>query len=109
MWHGGGGAARRTNLMRRLELAVLAVITLAYLGVATLYAVKTPAWQVPDEPAHYNYIAQIAASGCCLTLKPGDWDNAYLNAIKAAKFSAESLQGRLDTVRYEDHQPPLYY
>ncbi len=93
----------------RLPVFVLALIVLAYLVIATLYAVKTPAWQVPDEPAHYNYIAQIARNGCCLKLQPGDWDNDYLEAIKAAKFSPASLQNRLDTVRYEDHQPPLYY
>ncbi|MDI6834774.1 MAG: MarR family winged helix-turn-helix transcriptional regulator, partial [Rhizobiaceae bacterium] len=31
-----------------------------YLALASLYAIRTPAWQAPDEPAHYNYIRQIA-------------------------------------------------
>ncbi len=91
------------------QLATLALIVVAYLVVATLYAVKTPAWQVPDEPAHYNYARQVAMNGCCPVLQPGDWDNNYLDSIKAQKFSTASLQGRLDTVQYEDHQPPLYY
>src|SRR5258708_2212458 len=91
------------------QLATLALIVVAYLVVATLYAVKTPAWQVPDEPAHYNYARQVATNGCCPVLQPGDWDNNYLDSIKAQKFSTASLQGRLDTVQYEDHQPPLYY
>ncbi len=95
--------------MRRTRLAALALIVLAYLVIAALYAVKTPAWQVPDEPAHYNYVAQVAANGCCPKLEPGDWDNAYLESIKAARFSPASLQGRLNTIQYEDHQPPLYY
>ena len=96
-------------MTRRIQLVAVALITLAYLVIATLYAVKTPAWQVPDEPAHYNYVAQVATNGCCPKLQPGDWDNAYLESIKAAKFSPASLQGRLNTIQYEDHQPPLFY
>lgn len=91
------------------NVVLLALIVLAFLVIGALYATKTPAWQVPDEPAHYNYVAQVARNGCCPTLQMGDWDNDYLNAIKAAKFSPESINGRLDTIRYEDHQPPLYY
>jgi 4-amino-4-deoxy-L-arabinose transferase-like glycosyltransferase len=92
-----------------LNHALLTLIVLAYLGIAALYAIRTPAWQVPDEPAHYNYVAQVAAQGCCPIIQMGDWDNAYLDSIKAAKFAPESLKGRLNTVEYEDHQPPLYY
>jgi 4-amino-4-deoxy-L-arabinose transferase-like glycosyltransferase len=88
---------------------VLLLILVGYLAVGTLYAVKTPAWQVPDEPAHYNYVAQISKQGCCPVIAPGDWDNAYLETIKAAHFAPEALAGRLNTVRYENHQPPLYY
>jgi 4-amino-4-deoxy-L-arabinose transferase-like glycosyltransferase len=87
----------------------LALIVSGYLLIGALYAANTPAWQVPDEPAHYNYVAQVAAHGCCPIIAEGDWDNAYLEAIKAARFAPESLAGRLDTVQYEDHQPPLYY
>ena len=88
---------------------LLALIVSGYLFISALYAANTPAWQVPDEPAHYNYVAQVAAHGCCPVIAEGDWDNAYLEAIKAARFSPEALSGRLDTVQYEDHQPPLYY
>jgi 4-amino-4-deoxy-L-arabinose transferase-like glycosyltransferase len=87
----------------------LALIVSGYLIISALYATNTPSWQVPDEPAHYNYIAQVAAHGCCPIIAEGDWDNAYLEAIKAARFAPEALAGRLDTVQYEDHQPPLYY
>src|SRR5260221_2597125 len=95
--------------LKRFHLFLLALIVLAYLVIAMLYAVKTPAWEVPDEPAHYNYVRQVATNGCCPVIEPGDWDNDYLNAIKAQKFSDASLTGRLDTIQYEDHQPPLYY
>lgn len=95
--------------MKRQINPCFALIVLAYLGIGSLYALLTPAWQAPDEPAHYNYVAQVAQSGCCPVIAAGDWDNAYLEQIKAAKFAPEALHGRLDTVQYEDHQPPLYY
>src|SRR5260221_78723 len=97
------------TLLKRFHLFLLALIVLAYLVIATLYAVKTPAWEVPDEPAHYNYVRQVATNGCCPVIEPGDWNNDYLETIKADKFSAASLNGQLDTIQYEDHQPPLYY
>ncbi len=100
--------------MRRFERdlfswALLAVIVAGYLGIAALYAIKTPAWQVPDEPAHYNYVAQLVHTGNIPVLQSGDWNNDYLNAIKAAGFKPSALDNKLDTVRYEDSQPPLFY
>lgn len=95
--------------MKRQISPRLILILLAYLGIGSLYALLTPAWQAPDEPAHYNYVAQVAQSGCCPVIAAGDWDSAYLEQIKAAKFAPEALHGRLHTVQYEDHQPPLYY
>lgn len=82
---------------------------LAYLVIASLYALLTPLWQVPDEPAHYNVVRQVATNGCCPIIALGDWDQAYLEAIKAARFSEEAIAGRLESIQYEDHQPPLYY
>ncbi len=90
----------------KAALAFLGVIVAAYLGVGALYAVYTPPWQAPDEPAHYNYIAQVAGAGCCPVIAPGDWDAAYLEALKAAQFPEDA---DLSPIEYEDHQPPLYY
>ena len=91
--------------MKRDRLT-LALIVLIYLSVATLYAVKTPDWQVPDEPAHYNYIRQLATEGQWPVLQPGDYDQSYLARLTGERFPPElSLQA----VEYEDHQPPLYY
>ncbi len=87
---------------------LLALILIIYFIVGGLFAIKTPAWQAPDEPAHYNYIVQVAYNGCCPKIEPGDWDSAYLDQLKAAKF-APDLLAKLPTVQYEDHQPPLYY
>jgi len=88
--------------------AALALIITLYFVVGGLFAVRTPAWQAPDEPAHYHYVAQIAGNGCCPVIQDGDWDSAYLESMKAAQFAPETLT-RIDTVQYEDHQPPLYY
>src|SRR5688572_4395090 len=86
----------------------LMFILMAYIVVAGLFALHTPPWQAPDEPAHYNYAAQVAQSSCCPTIELGDWDSDYLDQLKGARFAPELL-GRLDSVQYEDHQPPLYY
>ncbi len=91
-----------------LQRALFFLLLIAYLIVGTLYAVRTPDWQVPDEPAHYNYVAQVATNGCCPVLEPGDWDSAYLETIKGARFAPEAL-GDFAAIQYEDHQPPLYY
>lgn len=93
---------------RRLERALLLAILLAYAVLAILYATRTPAWQVPDEPAHYNYTRQVAESGCCPVLTAEDWDAEYLAALTSTGFEPSRLE-RLDAVQYEDHQPPLYY
>lgn len=91
--------------MRRTEYVGLGLLLLAYLTLGTLFAVRTPVWQAPDEPAHYNYIRQLA-EGDLPVIEPGDWDQAYLNQIVGAEFDpAYSIA----EITYEDWQPPLYY
>ncbi len=91
-----------------IERTLLALIFIGYSVIAALFAIRTPAWQTPDEPAHYNYVAQVATQGCCPVIQAGDWDSPYLEQLKAARFAPELLT-RFDTIQYEDHQPPLYY
>lgn len=91
-----------------VERAAAAVILLVYAVLAALYALLTPAWQVPDEPAHYNYIRQVAAEGCCPALTADDWDADYLATLTGSGFAPQHLE-KLASVQYEDHQPPLYY
>jgi 4-amino-4-deoxy-L-arabinose transferase-like glycosyltransferase len=86
--------------------SVLALIVVAYLLVGTLYAVKTPDWQVPDEPAHYNYIRQLAEERRLPVLESGDYDQDYLARLTSERFPPELS---LISVEYEDWQPPLYY
>lgn len=93
---------------KKIEQALLIIILVGYFLVAGLFAIHTPAWQTPDEPAHYNYVAQVAGQGCCPQIAPGDWDASYLDTLKAAHFRADLLD-ELVSIQYEDHQPPLYY
>ena len=81
-------------------------ILLVYLVAGTLYAVLTPQWQAPDEPAHYNYIRHLANESTFPELTAGCYNQAYLNELTSRRFPA---QLSIDSVCYEYHQPPLYY
>jgi 4-amino-4-deoxy-L-arabinose transferase-like glycosyltransferase len=85
---------------------LLPVIILLAFALGALYAIYTPAWQAPDEPAHYNYVKYLATTHRFPVLKPGDYPAGYLEEIKAARFPPELP---IDPLRYEFHQPPLYY
>ncbi len=81
----------------------LVIIVAAYLILGTLFATRIPVWQMPDEPAHYNYIKQLVQTGRIPVIEKGDW---------IVGFSPPGPDKRdLDIVplTYEDHQPPLYY
>lgn len=99
---------RRQSDTGYVERVALGALVAMYLVLAGLYAVRTPDWQAPDEPAHYNYVRQIADEGRLPVIAPGDWQQDYQEALKASGFAPELLD-RLDTIQYEDHQPPLYY
>ncbi|MBN1641499.1 MAG: DUF2142 domain-containing protein [Anaerolineae bacterium] len=93
-------------MSRTHERALLAATLVAFLILGTLYAVLTPAWQVPDEPAHYNYVRYLVEQRRFPELRVGDYDQAYLDAITHERFPAD---WSIDAIRYEYHQPPLYY
>lgn len=84
----------------------LALILLVYLALATLYAVNVPAWQAPDEPAHFNYIHELASTGQIPVLRLGDYDEAYIRLLTSQRFPPELS---IASLRYEAHQPPAYY
>ncbi|MCS7282349.1 MAG: glycosyltransferase family 39 protein [Anaerolineae bacterium] len=77
-----------------------------YLVLGTLFALYTPPWQVPDEPAHYNYIRALATERALPVIEPGDYDQEYLSRLTALRFPPGLS---IAPLRYEDHQPPLYY
>lgn len=99
--------AGRLRSPRWVLPSLLMILTL-YAVVAVSYATATPPWQAPDEPAHYNVVRQLAETGAYPLIEQGDWNQAYLEQLKSARFAPELL-ARLDTVQFEDHQPPLYY
>jgi 4-amino-4-deoxy-L-arabinose transferase-like glycosyltransferase len=86
--------------------ALLAAILLIYLVLGVLFAVYTPRWQAPDEPAHYNYVRFLAENRRFPVLQMGDYPHEYLEEIKGRRFPPDLS---IDPIRYEYHQPPLYY
>lgn len=89
-----------------LAKAVLGLIVAVYCALGLTYAVQTPRWETPDEPAHYNYVVDIAEKHRLPVLQMGDYPQEYLEEIKAAKFPPHMS---IEAIRYESHQPPLYY
>jgi 4-amino-4-deoxy-L-arabinose transferase-like glycosyltransferase len=85
---------------------LLLLIIAGYLVAGALYARLTPPWQAPDEPAHYNYVRYLVEEGRLPVLRMGDYPHLYLEEIKAKRFPPEMS---IDPLRYEFHQPPLYY
>ncbi len=102
----GDGPPVRYNPPVPRPRLLLFLILLVYLAIGALYAIETPAWQVPDEPAHYNYIRHLVEQRRLPVLQPGDYDAPYLERLKAERFPPHLP---IDSVRYEAWQPPLYY
>ncbi|MBI5054204.1 MAG: hypothetical protein HZB52_13210, partial [Chloroflexi bacterium] len=75
---------------------ILAFIIALYFLIGIQYAALTPAWQVPDEPAHYNFIKHIAQNGSLPELKKGDYDQNYLARLTGEKFPSDLS---IDSVR----------
>ncbi len=95
--------------LRRLRSApgvAPTLLVLAYLTLGVAYALRTPLWQNPDEPAHFNYVHQLATGGGIPVLQMGDYDQAYQDRLVAEHFPPGLP---VDRVRYEGHQPPLFY
>lgn len=90
----------------RLIKIGLGLLLAIYAVLGSAYALTTPVWQNPDEPAHYNYVKHLAQGEGLPILQPGDYDQRYLEELKAARFPADMPVDRLG---YEFHQPPLYY
>jgi len=87
-------------------LILLTITIVLTIGIGTSYAVLTPTWQIPDEPAHYNYVRSLAEGRGLPVLEKGDYDQEYLRRLTSEGFPAELS---VEALEYEDHQPPLYY
>ena len=95
-------------MSRRTTYGLLAITALLYLFLGWRYTVQTPRWQVPDEPAHYNYIRQLAENQRFPVIEMGDWDSEYQQQLLDSGFDPQ-VTGEIHRIEYEDHQPPLYY
>lgn len=103
MPHSAGALGDRPGAAR--QLLPLFILHIAYLAVAALYATQTPPWQAPDEPAHYNYVRQLAQGNLPL-IEASDYDEQYRSEIVSSKFPPHLA---IEPLSYEDWQPPLYY
>ncbi len=95
--------ARRAN---RPAVAAFWIIVATYVAIGSLYALRTPVYNAPDEPAHANYVRTLSRGEGLPVLVAGDWDLALLEELKARRFPEGS---DVRAIRYEAHQPPLYY
>ncbi|TAK23247.1 MAG: hypothetical protein EPO26_08295 [Chloroflexota bacterium] len=92
--------------MRNAHHGIFAGILVLYLAIGALYATRIGPYNAPDEPAHANYVRHVAETGTLPILAAGDWDSDLLERLKASRFPPGS---DVSTIRYESHQPPLYY
>ncbi len=96
---------RSLSRSRSPDVILLALLML-HLMLGILFATRTPLWQVPDEPAHFNVIRHIAETGRLPVLEMGDYPADYLEEIKSQRFPPTMS---IEPIAYEAHQPPLYY
>jgi 4-amino-4-deoxy-L-arabinose transferase-like glycosyltransferase len=89
-----------------VQLLALLAIVLIYLALGIAWARVTPAWDNPDEPAHWNYIVHLASGQSLPILRRGDDAQQLVDRLKSARFPPGS---DISTILYESHQPPLYY
>ncbi len=81
----------------------LAIILATYLVIGGLFSARVPAWQNPDEPAHWNYTRQFVQTGRLPVIEPADWD------VKLVPLGPDQRDVPVERLTYEDHQPPLFY
>jgi 4-amino-4-deoxy-L-arabinose transferase-like glycosyltransferase len=92
------------NLRRIGPLGLyLAPILFLYIVIGTLFAIRIPAWQTPDEPAHYNYVKQLAQTGTLPVIEPSDWTPGLV------PIGPDNRNVAVERITYEDHQPALFY
>jgi 4-amino-4-deoxy-L-arabinose transferase-like glycosyltransferase len=89
-----------------LQVGLLACMVAVYLALAIGWNLATPPFDNPDEPAQWNYVRFVADTARLPVLRVGDDPQQLVDRLKTARFPAGQS---IDTIRYESHQPPLYY
>lgn len=81
-----------------------------HVGLSGLYLRALPAFNWPDEPAHFNYVSRLAEGRGLGVMEPSVWRPDELERLKRDHFeSIDPLGDEIAAIRYEAHQPPLYY
>jgi hypothetical protein len=75
----------------------LVLIGLVYCVLSLLYAVLTPPWEAPDEPAHYLYISQLSSR----------WRPPPESSVR--QTTSVTRDHAYVSSNYEWYQPPLGY
>ncbi len=91
--------------MEELSRWYLTPIMGAYVVLGILFSLMVPAWEAPDEPAHYNYVRQLA-DWQFPVMTNSDYDQAYQSEVIGADFDPTYS---VEPFSYQDYQPPLYY
>jgi hypothetical protein len=92
--------------MATVRSPLFIMILLVYLIAGGLYAFLTPAWQAPDEPAHYNYVRHLVSKPGFPKLAAHCYNQTYLTELTTRRFPPDMS---VDSLCYEFHQPPFYY
>ena len=76
------------------------------------YQTSLPLFNWPDEPAHFNYVRRLAEGRFLDVMDETVWAPQELERLKRTHFA--ELQRDLTSpvlarIRYEAHQPPVYY
>ena len=86
------------------------MLVVVHACLALLYLEALPLFNWPDEPAHFNYVRSLSEGSAPGAMDASVWRPEELERLKRSHFEGVDPQGT-DTaaIRYEAHQPPLYY
>ena len=73
------------------NLAAASIVALGLI-LSCHYAIQTPVWQYPDEPAHYNYGFALASTGQLVEIKAGDWTCSRYRALGTGRPTPDRRQ-----------------
>jgi 4-amino-4-deoxy-L-arabinose transferase-like glycosyltransferase len=91
-------------MSRSSATLILLALLIVFLAIGAAFAISTPQWQAPDEPAHYNYIKYIVEHGTLPVLEAGDYSQPLANYAHAAEYP-----NAVDRSLPRSYSPPLYY
>lgn len=92
--------------------AWLAAALVLHVVVSVGYLEALPLFNWPDEPAHFNVVRDLAAGSGFGVMAPGVWQPEALERLKTDHFQGLGdplASSEIEALRYEAHQPPLYY